>query len=95
MAKNEYRSEVEELKNQLEDLQARMQKSGEKTWETIEDYSEEASGFVREKAEQLGKGIRKAREQVQEYGEGHPWQIAGAAAAVGLLVGFLVARRRD
>ncbi|QLG87315.1 DUF883 domain-containing protein [Chitinibacter bivalviorum] len=43
-----------------------------------------------------GNALEKAKvaaKQTDEYVHTHPWQAVGIGAAVGLLVGFLVARR--
>ncbi|QLI82719.1 DUF883 domain-containing protein [Chitinibacter fontanus] len=43
-----------------------------------------------------GNAIEKAKvaaKQTDEYVHNHPWQAVGIGAAVGLLIGFLVARR--
>ncbi|WP_028450905.1 DUF883 family protein [Chitinibacter tainanensis] len=36
---------------------------------------------------------KQAAKQTDEYVHAHPWQAVGIGAAVGLLIGFLVARR--
>jgi ElaB/YqjD/DUF883 family membrane-anchored ribosome-binding protein len=46
----------------------------------------EAERAMRDKTDQLTKATC-------EYVEEHPWQVAGIAAGVGLLVGLLVGRR--
>jgi ElaB/YqjD/DUF883 family membrane-anchored ribosome-binding protein len=43
-----------------------------------------------------GNAVEKAKiaaKQTDEYVHSHPWQAVGVGAAIGLLVGFLVARR--
>lgn len=43
-----------------------------------------------------GNAVEKAKvaaKQTDEYVHNHPWQAVGVGAAVGLLIGFLVARR--
>ncbi|WP_410498715.1 YqjD family protein [Chitinibacter sp. S2-10] len=43
-----------------------------------------------------GNAVEKAKvaaKQTDEYVHAHPWQAVGIGAAVGLLIGFLVARR--
>ncbi len=46
--------------------------------------------------EQLNSAIdqaRKARSSVNEYAKVNPWQVAGVAAAVGFLAGWLLKKR--
>ncbi len=40
-----------------------------------------------------GKKYRQASTSVDTYVGNNPWKVVGAAAALGMLVGFLTARR--
>jgi ElaB protein len=52
---------------------------------------------AREKLDEMAKTAtesgRKYAAQTDEYVHAHPWQAIGAGAAVGALIGFLLARR--
>ena len=39
------------------------------------------------------ESAKKAAAQTDEYVHAHPWQAIGAGAAVGALIGYLLARR--
>jgi ElaB/YqjD/DUF883 family membrane-anchored ribosome-binding protein len=52
-----------------------------------------AKDRLRSVDEQVRTSARQAAEATDDYVHDRPWQVVAAAAAVGLLVGFLIARR--
>lgn len=48
---------------------------------------------TRRQSERVGERISAARARTNDYIRGHPWQAAGSALGVGVLVGMLIARR--
>lgn len=57
----------------------------------------ERIAVARESVEEMGEGLvkraRKTAESTNAYVHEQPWNIIGAGAAVGLLIGYLLARR--
>jgi ElaB/YqjD/DUF883 family membrane-anchored ribosome-binding protein len=42
---------------------------------------------------QVQEGAKRTGMQADEYVHSHPWQVVGMSAAVGAMVGFVIARR--
>jgi len=64
---------------------------------TVEHEGETKLGEARAKFSELGAqatdGAKKAAVQTDQYVHAHPWQAVGVGAAVGAVLGFLIARR--
>jgi len=54
-----------------------------------------SAGFaaMRERAEEMRERAEEISDATDEYVHENPWAVAGIAAAVGIVVGFLAARR--
>ena len=48
---------------------------------------------VKAKLAQVSQPVMKKARQADDYVHGSPWTVIGAAAVVGLLIGFLAAKR--
>lgn len=48
---------------------------------------------VKAKLAEISQPVMKKARQADDYVHGNPWTVIGAAAALGLLIGFLAAKR--
>jgi ElaB/YqjD/DUF883 family membrane-anchored ribosome-binding protein len=72
----------DELGSQLESISARVEANVEKGRNAWADFKANA-----------GERCRQATAATNQYVQERPWQMAGVAAGIGLLLGLLCARR--
>jgi ElaB/YqjD/DUF883 family membrane-anchored ribosome-binding protein len=87
------------MQEQIDDLREQLKSTANGTIDQAADsaktYVGQASDFVSDKLQTAKDGAVQASHQVDDFAHLNPWQVAGAAAAVGMLVGLLVSRSRD
>jgi ElaB/YqjD/DUF883 family membrane-anchored ribosome-binding protein len=98
--------EMAQLKEEIADLTARLKDmAGDATDEGMERASETVANFREQAGEMLSAAkqhLAEARDtakatarKTDEYVHENPWQVVAGVAALGLLVGALMGRRRD
>ena len=73
-------------------LKAAANASGEGFTAARAKFSEKVVSAKAKLADALQPVVEKAR-QVDDYVHGSPWTVVGVAAAVGILIGFIAAKR--
>lgn len=63
--------------------------------DTVNDYANEAKDMFRETSKQFRDYANKARNKADDYAHERPWQVIGAAALAGFLIGAMIFRPRD
>lgn len=61
--------------------------------ERLEDSLQRARNAATDAAHEAAEQARRAAHAADDYAHDEPWRVAGAALAVGALIGFLLARR--
>ncbi|WP_157314711.1 DUF883 family protein [Chitinibacter sp. FCG-7] len=91
---------IDETKDALKEtaqlIEAAANAQGEEAKVLYAKIADRLRGAKHRLLELEGNALEKAKvaaKQTDEYVHNHPWQAVGIGAAVGLLVGFLVARR--
>lgn len=102
--------EVEMLKVQLEDIQARLKAivSGEdqavndevKTYveeasRNMKEYVDKASAVLKEQWDVTKDGAKETGKKVQNYAQDNPWHIAAASALIGMAIASMLRREKD
>jgi len=78
--------EIAEIRTRVEDTLARAKSSAGASFAAMRDRAEEAAAVMRERADEI-------TEATDEYVHENPWAVIGVAAAVGVLIGYIAARR--
>jgi ElaB/YqjD/DUF883 family membrane-anchored ribosome-binding protein len=92
-AKGKMADELRMIVSDGEDLlKAAANASGEGFTAAREKFAEKVTSAKAKLAEVSQPVVEKAR-QVDDYVHGNPWTAIGVAAAVGILIGFLAAKR--
>ena len=90
-------SDIDSVKNEMSHLADTIARQGTAKAEAIGVRVGEALASAQEQITAIQQDVRakarKAAEVTDQYVHESPWQAIGIGAAVGLLVGFLVARR--
>jgi ElaB/YqjD/DUF883 family membrane-anchored ribosome-binding protein len=61
--------------------------------ERIRDRLDGAKERIVDAQQEAAERIKKAADVTDDYVHDHPWQVVGAAAALGLAIGVLIGRR--
>ncbi|OGR89327.1 MAG: hypothetical protein A3A86_06900 [Elusimicrobia bacterium RIFCSPLOWO2_01_FULL_60_11] len=97
--KNNNAELVHEIKKELEDLKHNLKGAFSKSGEVLSDKSkallENTIESFHERVEKVTDAVKEKSQNVDDIVHEHPWQVAGAALAVGLLTGLLIGRSRD
>ena len=90
----------EDFHSVVTDLEDLLQATAGQTGEKLSGARSRVSQSLQQMKSELESAERAAMakakhaaSEVDHYAHGHPWQTAGIAAGVGLLIGMLVARR--
>ena len=81
---NSWAGLVEEATNRLHEAEA----EGGAQLDNARAYMEEKARYAKDKAKEVGQ-------RTHEYAKENPWQVAGFAAAVGVILGLLISRGKD
>ncbi|MDR1311597.1 MAG: DUF883 family protein [Burkholderiaceae bacterium] len=85
---------IQDAEKMLENSATQGSESFQKAKAKLESTLMDAKFALRELEEVLARKAKDAAVCAVEYAKTHPWHAAGAVAAVGVLVGLLLARRR-
>ncbi len=92
---------LEDLQTVVSDAEALLKATAHQAGEKVQEVRAKAEQSVNAARERLAElqesAVDKTRELVsdgEEYVRRNPWQAAGIAAGVGLLLGLLISRRR-
>jgi ElaB/YqjD/DUF883 family membrane-anchored ribosome-binding protein len=96
--------EINELKAELADLSAQLkaissdvaEEGASEARARLEEFRDQLDDMMergKERARYVGEKTREAAAHADEYAKDHPWTVAAAATALGVLVGALVSRR--
>lgn len=90
---------VTDIKKELEDLKHNLKGVFSRSGESLSDKSKVLlENTIEDFHERMGKvsdTIKEKSKNVDEIVREHPWQVAGAALAVGLVAGLLIRRSKD
>jgi len=93
------KSEIEQLRIDLEEMGKRLmsltEESGEEMADRASGYADRAHKIASESWSKARDFSGRAGARAQEYAEENPWQIMAAGAAVGFLLGYLLRDKRD
>lgn len=89
-----------DMQTVIEDAEALLQATASQTGEKIEAVRVRAKASLQQARERLSEIQKKTTDQAREVAESadeyvhkNPWQAAGIAAGIGLLLGVLINRR--
>ena len=92
-------NEIESLKEQIDELAerlTRLTKHAEKDFGSkLEDGWNEAKDETQKSWNNTKKVSEEKIEEVQKYAKENPWQVAGAAIALGFILGQISHKRKD
>jgi ElaB/YqjD/DUF883 family membrane-anchored ribosome-binding protein len=86
------RSELES-NPEIKALRARIEEGLKSARETAVDAAQEAARKARDAADLAARKAREAAAAADTYAHDEPWRVAGAALALGALLGYLIGRR--
>lgn len=87
---------LDDLTTLIRDAEGLLKATASQTGEKVAEVRKRAEESVRQAKERLAGVEAQAREAAGEadrFVRGNPWQAVGVAAAVGLVLGLLIARR--
>ena len=90
--------DLSSVADQVQDLLERLGDEGSERLQTLRDRASGWSSVARSKAADFGSvardGALQAAKVTHGYVRENPWRAIGVGAAAGLLIGYLVSRRR-
>lgn len=89
-----------EFKSFVSDVEGMLKRSGRLQGDELEHAKDqmskrvtEAKAVLDESSHSLMRRARRSATEARGYAQSHPWEVAGATLAVGLLCGILFSRR--
>lgn len=91
---------LDDLRTVVRDAEALLQATAAQTGEKIDsvrartkDSLQKARQRLTETQQQAASEVREVAASADNYAHKNPWQVAGIAAGIGLLLGLLIGRR--